>query len=131
MSGLLYPSERDLGNPKMLGFLRAELHNRFSSALYPLLFALLAVACLGIACSNRQAGMRVLLIGFTLGVAVRMGGLMAVNLLRVHPSAVWLVYGLPLLSILLCLLYMWAMMCPERFGGLLRVFGRGKTKKLA
>lgn len=116
MSELMTLSEQDRVNPKMPGFLRAEFHNRLSSALYPLFFALLAVACLGIARSNRQASMKLLLFGFILGVAVRMGGLVAVNLLRVHPAAVYLVYGLPLLAILGCFVYMWLMMNPDRVG---------------
>lgn len=98
-----------------MGQLNAEFHNRFASTLYPLLFAIIAVACLGVARSNRQNTTKTLVIGFSIGLLFRLAGLVAVNLLVKNPYAVFLVYGIPLFGMLLGALYIWRYMQPEIF----------------
>lgn len=115
LDGLLNPPEDIKNNPVMAGRVRAELHNRFSSALYPLFFAFLAVAALGIARSTRQNSSKLLIMGFCIGVLARMGGLAGVNLLKSQAWAIWLVYGIPLIGIVLCMVYIWKNMVPELF----------------
>lgn len=128
---LLHPTANDLKNEKRMGEIRAELHDRFSSALYPMLFALIAVATLGVARSTRQGSGRLLIYGFCIGLAFRLIGLSATNLLRVDPLAIWLVYGVPILGMLGCLLYIWISMTPEikeRLKRLIPMGGSGRRK---
>ena len=115
LSQLRNPTENERKNKKLMGQLNAEFHNRFASTLYPLLFAILAVACLGVARSNRQNTTKTLVIGFSIGLMFRLAGLVAVNLLRTDPYAVILVYGIPLIGMLLGSLYIWRYMQPEIF----------------
>lgn len=115
LPGLLNPPASEINRPKILGRIRAEIHNRFSSALYPLLFAFIAVAALGVARSTRQNSSKLLVIGFCVGMGARMLGLASINLLKVNPNAVWLVYGIPIGGVLLCILYIWRSMAPEVF----------------
>ncbi len=124
LSDLLNPSARELKKPKVMKALSAELHNRFSGALYPLFFAVLAVAGLGIARSNRQNSTRILVICFAIGLGFRLAGIMSVNLLRVNDLGIWLVYGIPLGGIGAGLLYIWMQMNPERIGALTRLIPR-------
>ncbi len=115
LSQLRNPSEKERQNKKFMGLLNAEFHNRFASTLYPLLFAILAVACLGVARSNRQNTTKTLVIGFSIGLMFRLAGLVAVSLLRTNPYAVILVYGIPLIGMVLGTLYIWRYMQPEIF----------------
>lgn len=115
LPGLLNPPASEINRPKILGRIRAEIHNRFSSALYPLLFAFISVAALGVARSTRQNSSKLLVIGFCVGMGARMLGLASINLLKVNPNAVWLVYGIPIGGVLLCILYIWRSMAPEVF----------------
>ncbi|MBO6549487.1 MAG: LptF/LptG family permease [Rhizobiales bacterium] len=115
LPGLLNPPASELNRPKIMGRIRAEIHGRFSGALYPILFAFIAVAALGVARSTRQNSSKLLIIGFCVGLAARMGGLAALNVLKVHPEAVWLVYGIPVGGTLVCMLYIWQSMSPEIF----------------
>jgi len=127
---LINPSESEQKNIKFMGQLRAEFHSRFASALYPLLFVILAVACLGVARSNRQNRGKVLFVGFAIGLAFRLGGLVATNLLRVNPEAILLVYGLPIGGILCCLFYIYVNMRPEFLENRIPKFALNKLKKM-
>lgn len=111
---LMNPSKADLKNTRLMGQIRAEIHDRFASALYPLLFALIAVATLGVARSTRQNSSKLLIYGFCTGLAFRMAGLSVVSLHKVHPAAIWLVYGVPILGMVGCLLYIWLSMSPDK-----------------
>lgn len=113
LSQLTNPEERVRQNKKFMRALSAELHNRFSSALYPLFFAILAVAGLGIAHSNRQNSHKALFFCFAIGLGVRLFGLVSVNMLRVNDWALLLVYGVPLGGMAACFLYIWCRMNPE------------------
>lgn len=86
------------------GRFRSELHERFSSALYPLAFVLLAIALVGQAQSTRQD--RNLRMGFCFlaGVGVRLSGLAMNNVVVLHASAVPVLYLIPLATILLSML---------------------------
>jgi len=78
------------------GRLRSELHERFSSALYPLAFVLLAVAMVGQAQSTRQNRHARMGLCFLLGVGLRLAGLAVNNVVTLHASAVPILYLIPL-----------------------------------
>lgn len=124
ISELLNPSENERKNKRFMGQLRAELHDRFSSALYPLLFSLIAVAALGVARSTRQNSSKLLVYGFCIGLAFRMAGLSFDSLHKVNPNAIWLVYGGPILGMVGSLVYIWFYMSPDKTEGLRRLFQR-------
>lgn len=77
------------------GQFRAELHERFASALYPLAFALLIIAFVGQARSTRANGMERLVIAFLVAAGCRLGGLAINNVVALKAGALPLLYGLP------------------------------------
>jgi len=98
---LLYPDPKDSYYQKRKGKFRAELHNRFATPLYPFAYALIAIMFLGGAHTVRQSRFGSVLAAFSFSVAVRVGGLIAMNLSAIHASAVILVYAIPLGAIVL------------------------------
>ncbi|WP_072391180.1 LPS export ABC transporter permease LptF [Hyphomicrobium sp. CS1GBMeth3] len=81
------------------GKMRAELHERFSSALYPLAFVLMAVAMVGQAQSTRQNRHARIGLCFLAGVGLRLGGLAVNNVVSLHAGAVPFLYLIPLAAI--------------------------------
>jgi len=81
---------------KDAGKFRAELHDRLSNPLYPIAFALMAVAMLGYARTTRQGPGQVVALTFVTCVSVRACGLAATNLAVNHPWAVGLMYAVPI-----------------------------------
>jgi len=111
----LRPRERYLGellnpDPKLLkakgavGQLRTELHDRFSTPFYPLLFAFLAVAILGHARTTRESRWAQILIAAGIAVGLRVSGLTASNLVTLSAGATPLVYLIPIAAILVAAL---------------------------
>jgi len=86
------------------GRFRAELHERFSSALYPLAFVLMAIAVVGQAQSTRQNRHARMGFCFLAGVGIRLTGLAFNNVVVLHASAVPVLYAIPLTAIGLSLL---------------------------
>src|SRR4029078_7158284 len=120
----LRPRERYLGellnpDPKLLkakgavGQLRTELHDRFSTPFYPLLFAFLAVAILGHARTTRESRWAQILIAFGIALGLRVSGLTASNLVTLNAAAVPLVYLIPIGAILVAAFTAHARMAPE------------------
>ncbi len=85
------------------GRLRSELHERFSSALYPLAFVLMAVAMVGQAQSTRQNRNVRMGLCFLAGVGLRLGGLAVNNVVTLHASAVPVLYLIPLGAVVVSL----------------------------
>lgn len=81
------------------GTFRAELHDRLSNPLYPVLFALIAIAALGYARTTRESRIRSLSIAFACAAGARLGGLSAVNMFAKQETALYLVWGIPLFGI--------------------------------
>lgn len=81
------------------GRFRSELHERFSSALYPLAFVLMAVAMVGQAQSTRQNRNARMGLCFLIGVGVRLSGLAVNNIVTMDASAVPILYLIPLATI--------------------------------
>ena len=120
----LRPRERYLGellnpDPKLLkakgavGQIRTELHDRFSTPFYPLLFALLAVAILGHARTTRESRWAQILIAAGIAVGLRVSGLTASNLVTLSAGATPLVYLIPIAAILVAALAAHVRMSPE------------------
>jgi lipopolysaccharide export system permease protein len=88
---------------KQPGLLRAEVHERFSSPLYPFAFVLIAVAFIGHARTTRQNRMQAIVTAFVLATGARLGGLGGTNVVALKASATWIVYAIPVGSALAAL----------------------------
>jgi lipopolysaccharide export system permease protein len=112
---LVAPPDPKAANYKSLvGAYRAELHERFASPLYPLAFVLIAVAIIGQAKTTRQNRVRSIVTAFTLAAICRLGGLAATNLVSLRASALWILYGIPIVAIILALIGAQLGMQPRR-----------------
>lgn len=96
---LLWPAADDPAFLRFPGKFRSELHNRFATLLYPLAWVLIAIACLGVARTVRQNRWTSIMIAFAVALMVRLTGLAATNLATLSASAVWLVYAVPITTI--------------------------------
>jgi lipopolysaccharide export system permease protein len=112
-SELVNVSPTDATFKRNPGYFRAELHERFANPLYPLAFVLLALAFAGQAQSTRTNRNQLLVMGFTLGLGSRLGGLAANNLVVLRESAVPVLYAIPLGAMLIALLVMWVRARPK------------------
>ena len=99
---------------RQAGLLRAELHERFSSPLYPFAFVLLAVAFIGQAQTTRQNRVQAIVAAFLLSAGCRLAGLAGTNLVAVRPAAIGLVYAVPIAAIIGGLLMAQRGMSPRR-----------------
>ncbi len=93
------PGKKSKGKESDEGRLRSELHERFSSALYPLAFVLMAVAMVGQAQSTRQNRHARMGLCFLIGVGLRLAGLAVNNVVTLSASAVPFLYAIPLAAI--------------------------------
>ena len=101
LSELLHPEANSQSYINSPGKFRAELHERSSNPLYPIAFALIALAAVGQAHSTRQSSVRQIATAFVIAAALRLGGLALNNVVVLHAAAVPLLYTLPLGAILL------------------------------
>lgn len=101
LAELVYPNPTDPEYVRQPGFFRAELHERMSSALYPIAFAMLALAFVGQAQSTRQSSVQPLVYASVAALAFRLGGMGVNNITVVNPLGVYGLYGLPVLAVLL------------------------------
>lgn len=114
LSELLNPAPQDVATARARNLIVEELHERFSSPLYPLTFVMIAVALLGQARTTRQGRGQALILAFVLATAARVGGLTVTNLISVTPTAIPLVYAIPLGTALLAATHAHAGMRPRR-----------------
>ena len=98
---LVRPSADDTLAKSQPGLLRAELHERFSSPLYPFAFVMLTVAFIGQAQTTRQNRVQAIVAAFLLAAGCRLGGLAGTNFVALRPSSTWVVYAIPLGAMLL------------------------------
>lgn len=96
------------------GQLRAELHERLSSPLYPFAFVLIAIAFVGQAQTTRQNRIESIVLAFLVAAGLRLGGLAATNLVSVRASAVPIVYALPIVAIILAVVVAQRRMRPRQ-----------------
>jgi lipopolysaccharide export system permease protein len=100
LSELLYPEPTSRSYRAAPGKFRGELHERFSSPLYPIAFVFIALAAVGQAHSTRQNRVQQVAIGFVLAAMLRLGGLALNNIVVMNAAATPLLYVLPLSAIL-------------------------------
>jgi lipopolysaccharide export system permease protein len=94
-SALISPDLNDKAVQRSYGQLRAELHDRLATPLYPMVFAFIAIALLGHARTTRENRWGQILAAFGIAVCLRVAGLTSGNLLAINAWAVPLVYGIP------------------------------------
>ena len=92
---LVNPAPNDQLAKSQPGLLRAELHERFSSPLYPFAFVMLVVAFIGQAQTTRQNRVQSIIAAFLISAGCRLGGLAGINVVALRPSATWIVYAIP------------------------------------
>jgi lipopolysaccharide export system permease protein len=107
LAELVYPNPNDPEFARQPGFFRAELHERMSSALYPIAFAMLALAFVGQAQSTRQSSVQPLVYAAVAALAFRLGGMGVNNVTVVNPLGVYGLYGLPVLAVLMSIVLIW------------------------
>lgn len=83
------------------GVFRAELHNRLTAGLYPIAFVLIVMLLAGRARSNRSRFGAALVVAGSICVAIRGLGIAMVSLARGAELAVFAVWAVPLLAIVL------------------------------
>lgn len=81
----------------------SEMHQRISSPLYSLVYALLAVVYLGRPRTTREGRTNVLFTAFLVGAAVLALGIAGVNIVGKKAWALSLIYGVPVGLALVCL----------------------------
>ncbi len=92
---------------------RAEIHERFSTALYPLVYIMIVLNFLGHPRTLRENGWLGIFTAFGIAVALRAGGLAATNLSNKEAWAVALVYGIPIGAIIIAALTIHVRMAPQ------------------
>jgi len=100
-SELVNPGGRKPLRKTIAGKYRSELHERFSSPLYPFAFVLIAIAFVGQAQTTRQSRTRAVVAAFVVAAGCRLAGLASMNLVTVSAKFVPLVYAIPLVAMLL------------------------------
>ncbi len=104
--GDLNPRERDIGDllfpDKSSKYyqdnksrFRSEIHERFSAAVYAIVFAILATVYLGRPRTTREGRTGILFTAFTIGALIRLVGIAGINMVGKNLWAVLLIYGVP------------------------------------
>ena len=93
----------DMSNPvtrRNYGQIRSELHDRFATPPYPIVFAFVAIALLAHARTTRESRWGQILVAFGIAIGLRVAGITVGNLVAVSTWAVALVYAIPLGAII-------------------------------
>lgn len=96
ISYLLNPDPNDRIFKRHPQYFRAELHRRFTEWIFPLVFALIAIAVVGDAKSHREARIHPLITAVSIALFWRWLGFFSVDRLQNTPWFVWLVYAVPI-----------------------------------
>lgn len=94
---LLNPNPDDPVYKRSPQSFRAELHRRFTEWVYPIVFALIALAVIGNARSHREGRINPLVTAVTIALLARWMGYYAANQVQVTPSFWPAVYAIPLI----------------------------------
>ncbi len=100
-SELVNPDPNSQSFKRSPGQYVAELHERFSSPIYPIAFVLIAIASAGQARSTRQNRGQAIVAGFLAGAMARLAGLGVNNLIAQKAGLYPLLYAIPLGAIAL------------------------------
>jgi lipopolysaccharide export system permease protein len=129
---LLHPDVNSTYYKENVAKFRSEIHERLSTPIYSLYFALLAVAYLGRPRTTREGRASLLFTAFVIGAAIRIAGIAGVNIVGKKLWGLALIYGLPAAGILTSLLLLSLNISPPalslpsiRIPLRLRFWGRG------
>jgi lipopolysaccharide export system permease protein len=86
---------------------RSEIHQRFSTPFFSLVYALLAVVYLGRPRTTREGRTSLLFTCFVIGAVVFGLGIAGVNIVGKQLWALWILYGVPAGLALSCLAMLW------------------------
>jgi lipopolysaccharide export system permease protein len=86
---------------------RSEIHQRFSTPFFSLVYALLAVVYLGRPRTTREGRTSLLFTCFVIGAVVFGLGIAGVNIVGKQLWALWILYGVPAGLALFCLAALW------------------------
>jgi lipopolysaccharide export system permease protein len=114
LAQLLEPGAAIEADPRLLGPVRAELHERFSGALYPIAFVMIVVAFVGGAKTTRRGRVNDIAAAFGMAAGLRVAGLWMMNLASLRPAAQLGLYLLPLGGFLAAAGIAWWNMRPRR-----------------
>ncbi len=92
---LLYPDETSKYYLENKPRFTTEIHERFSAAVYPIVFAILATVYLGRPRTTREGRAGTLFTAFTIGALIRLVGIAGINMVGKTLGALWLIYGVP------------------------------------
>jgi lipopolysaccharide export system permease protein len=106
-SELAHPLPNDPDYVRQPGFFRAELHERFSSPIYPFAFVAIALAFVGQAQSTRQNRWKGVAAAVLAGFALRVSGLGINNLVVINQKWVPAMYAWPLGAIVIAMVLIW------------------------
>jgi lipopolysaccharide export system permease protein len=98
---LISPPKDDKLAQVNYGLLRAELHARLATPLYPLVFIFVAIALMGQARTTRRGRWGLILAVFSIAIGLRVAGLVVGNMVVLDAWAVSLVYAIPVAAILI------------------------------
>lgn len=93
---LLNPDPNNPDYQRSPGRYIAEVHERFSSALFPLVFTMIVISVLGQPRTVRESRWTGIVVVFALCVGLRVAGLVAQNSIGIVSGATYLVYGMPI-----------------------------------
>jgi lipopolysaccharide export system permease protein len=96
LSELLNPEPTSKRYRQAPGRFWAEMHERFSNPLYPIAFALIALAWVGQAQSTRQNRLHYVAAAFVIAVGARVAGLALNNIVSIETVLAPLLYVLPI-----------------------------------
>ena len=113
LSELLNPDAELLKQKGAEGQLRTELHDRFATPFYPMLFAVLALSILGHARTTRESRWAQIMMAAGIAVGLRIAGLTTANLVTMSAAATPLVYLIPIGAIVVAALLTHVRMLPE------------------
>lgn len=94
-SELIWVDRNDPAYKAGPGRFKSELHERFAGPLYPFAFIFIALALVGQARTTRQNRLQGVVMAFALSVGARVLGIAAANMAAVRPSAIPLMYAIP------------------------------------
>lgn len=102
LSELLNPDTDDAYYQRNAGKFRSELHDRLSNPLYPILFILIAGVHLAYPRTTRDNRAQSMFTAFSSAAGLRILGLAGVNMATKDPSGLLVVWGVPVVGIVLC-----------------------------
>lgn len=93
MEELLFPDRTNPSYQANKAAFRSEIHERFSSAIYALAFAVVALIYLGRPKTTREGRAGLLFTAFLICAAIRVIGIAGINVVGKQSWALWLIYG--------------------------------------